>query len=155
MTLSPPVKVSVAPPKVSAPVPILVKAAVPAMTELMVAALPLASGMTEIEGVVPANVKIFPGVPLLSKNQPAPEFKLMSPKIRLPIVLAESKWITVGSVVKSTWLKFAVLPLPLATVPFNQFAPLLHSPPVTTLVHTLLCAFKVSALTTSRRATVA
>src|ERR1017187_4317727 len=78
----------------------------------------------------------------------------MSPKIRLPIVLAESKWITVGSAVKSIWLKFAVLPLPVATVPFNQFAPLLQSPPVTALVHTPLCACKLSAPTASKRAIV-
>lgn len=119
----------------SSPAPALVMPCVPASSRLIVAFLAVPRVLTVIVGVpLPTpSVRMLVAEPLLERAQPPAVAVVMSPKVRLPIVRAESSW-TVLSAARSSVAKFAVKPEPSAMVVPLQFAPSLQRPPVVALV---------------------
>lgn len=105
----------------------------------MLATLAVPKVPTVIVGVLlPARVRIFVPEALLSRVHPAAVAVVISPKVKLPMVRAESK-LTVISAVTSSVLKSALKPEASAMVEPLQFAELLQSP-FERLVHVPLAA---------------
>ena len=90
--------------------------------------------LTVMLGLVPASVRMLPVEPLLSKIQLPAEAVVVSPKIRFPIVRAESRR-TVVSAARFRVLKLAVKPTPSAMVPPDQLVPALQRLPEVSWVH--------------------
>ena len=115
------------------PLPLLRSPADPASSRLIVAVRPAASEFTVIVGVPPARVRTLLADPLLSRTQPPAEVMSVSPKRRLPMILAVSRR-TVVSPARSSVLKSAVNPEPSAITLLDQFALTPHRFPLAACV---------------------
>ena len=137
LMVKPPVKVF-KPESTSVPDPDLVSPAVPSMMAEMVAVFVAPRALTVMVGVVPAKIRLFVAAPLFAiVHEPAVDV-LLSPKMMLPIVWSAVILIVVSAAI--SLVKFAVLPLPVATVPEAQFPVALQVAGVVVADHVPLCA---------------